>query len=49
MNRREKSINDRYTSSFLERLLERIPFIENLSFGINDEELNNKNNFDIHT
>ncbi|CAF4319596.1 unnamed protein product [Rotaria sp. Silwood2] len=37
------------TSAFLERLLKCIPFIENLSVGIQDEELCNENKFDTQT
>ncbi|CAF3162989.1 unnamed protein product [Rotaria sp. Silwood2] len=37
------------TSVFLERLLKCIPFIENLSVGIEDEELPNDNQFDTQT
>jgi hypothetical protein len=37
------------TSKYLQHLLECIPFIGNLSFGIQDEELNNDDKFDIHT
>ncbi|CAF3926893.1 unnamed protein product, partial [Rotaria sp. Silwood1] len=36
------------TSNFLQHLLECIPFIKNLSFGIQDEEINDEKNFDIH-
>ncbi|CAF1187263.1 unnamed protein product [Rotaria sordida] len=34
--------------AFLEHLLKCIPFIKNLSVGIQDEGINHKNNFDIH-
>jgi hypothetical protein len=36
------------TSKFLQRLLECIPSIENLSVGIQDEEINNDEQFDSH-
>jgi hypothetical protein len=35
------------TSCFVERLLSRIPFIENLSIGIKDPMMNENDNFDI--
>jgi hypothetical protein len=37
------------TSKFLQRLLGCIPSIENLSVGIQDEEINNDEQFDSHT
>jgi hypothetical protein len=37
------------TSKYFQHLLECIPFIGNLSLGIQDEELNNDDKFDIHT
>ncbi|CAF4102584.1 unnamed protein product [Rotaria sp. Silwood2] len=37
------------TSTFLQHLLKCIPSIKNLSVGIQDEEINHDNNFDIHT
>jgi hypothetical protein len=36
------------TSKFLQGLLECIPSIENLSVGIQDEEINNDEQFDSH-
>jgi len=35
------------TSYFVERLLSRIPFIENLSIGVKDPMMNENDNFDI--
>ena len=35
------------TSYFLKHLLSRIPFIENLSLGVNDEEVNENDRFNI--
>jgi len=37
------------TSRFLERLLPCIPFIKNLSVGVNDKEMNENDDFDIIT
>jgi hypothetical protein len=36
------------TSYFLKHLLSRIPFIENLSLGVNDEEVNENDRFNIN-
>ena len=37
-----------HTSCFIERLIKYIPFIENLSIGVNDRSINENNeNFDI--
>ena len=38
-----------HTSIFIERLLRCIPFIENLSFGVNDPWINENEDFDMNS